>query len=115
MLFSSERLQSLLPPAVTCLGLAFTGVLLYQCVRFQRLERERQEDQALIQVSQAVQSSLAATSQILYGVVGLFDSSSPVRRQQFTTYHESLKLRDRSVAGIQGAGRRLDPAGPLRR
>ena len=104
VLSSSARLQSLLPPAVTCLGLGLTGVLLYQNVGFQRVERERQEDQALIQASQAIQSKLAATSQILYGVVGLFDASSPVGRQQFATYYESLKLSERSVAGIQGVG-----------
>lgn len=107
----SRRLQALLPPAVTCLGLGLTGVLLYQDIHFQRVERERLEDQALIQASQAIQSKLAATSQILYGVVGLFDSSSPVGRKQFTTYYESLKLSERSVAGIQGVGfsRALQP------
>ena len=68
----------MLPLSVTCLGLGLTAVLLSQDIRFQRSEQDRLEDQALVQASQAIQAKLAATSQILYGVVGLFDSSSLV-------------------------------------
>lgn len=104
-------LMVLLPFAVSFLGLGLTAVLLYQDIRFQRTEQDRLEDQALAQASQAIQSKLTATSQILNGVVGLFDSSSPVGRQQFTTYYESLKLSDNSLRGIQGVGftRALQP------
>lgn len=99
-----RRLMVMLPLSVTCLGLGLTAVLLSQDIRFQRSEQDRLEDQALVQASQAIQAKLAATSQILYGVVGLFDSSSPVSRKQFTIYYESLKLSDTSIKGIQGVG-----------
>ena len=99
-----RRLMVALPLGVTCLGLGLTAVLLWQDVRFQRSEQDRREDQALVQASQAIQAKLSATSQILYGVVGLFDSSAPVSREQFTTYYESLKLSDTTIKGIQGVG-----------
>lgn len=101
---ASRRLMVVLPLAVTCLGLGLTAVLLWQDIRFQRSEQDRREDQALVQASQAIQAKLSATSQILYGVVGLFDSSAPVSREQFTTYYESLKLSDATIKGIQGVG-----------
>ncbi len=87
-----------------CFGLGLTAFLLYQNIHFHRLEQARQEDQALVQASQAIQSKLASTSQILYGVVGLFDASAPVSRRQFTTYYESLKLSEPTLKGIQGIG-----------
>lgn len=103
---------TVLPLGVSCLGLGLTAFLLYQDTHFHRVEQGRQEDQALIEASQAIQSKLSSTSQILYGVVGLFDSSAPVKRRQFTTYYESLKLSGPTLMGIQGVGfsRALAPA-----
>lgn len=100
----SARRLTLLPLGVGALGLGLTAVLLAQGIGFQRVERQRREDQALVQASQAIQSKLAATSQILYGVVGLFDAATPVTRDQFTTYYEALKLSGRTLLGIQGVG-----------
>lgn len=87
-----------------CFGLGLTAFLLYQNIHFHRLEQARQEDQSLVPASQAIQSKLASTSQILDGVVGLFDASPPVSRRQFTTYYESLKLCEPTLKGIQGIG-----------
>lgn len=99
-----RQLLALLPLGVGCLGLGLTGILLERDLRFQRSERQRLEDQALVQATQAIQSKLAATSQILNGVVGLFDATTAVSRQQFITYYDSLKLSESSIRGIQGVG-----------
>lgn len=101
---SKRRALGLLPLGVGVSGLGLTAFLLYQDIQFHRIDQARQEDQALVQASQAIQSKLASTSQILYGVVGLFDSSASVSRQQFTTYYESLKLSGPTLMGIQGIG-----------
>lgn len=99
-----RRVEPLLPPAVITLGLGLTTVLAAQDIEFQKDEHEEQEVLALIQASQAIHSKLDSTSQILHGVVGLFNSSALIGRQQFSTYYESLALGERSLAGIQGVG-----------
>ncbi|MFO1424078.1 MAG: CHASE domain-containing protein [Candidatus Competibacteraceae bacterium] len=93
----------LLPGLVLIIGLAVTFVLWEHARQdaARALEAEFQfwADKAV----SAIEYRLKGHVQVLRGVVGLFDASESVERQEFHAYVEALHLDDR-FPGIQGIG-----------
>lgn len=57
----------------------------------------------LDQFIQTTEDHLKANEQVLWGVVGMFEASNEVTRQEFKTYVDALKITER-YPGIQGIG-----------
>lgn len=51
-----------------------------------------------------IQKHLRIETTLLDNVVGLFNSSSEVNRQQFSTFFETVSLNTTQLKGVQGVG-----------
>jgi CHASE1-domain containing sensor protein len=52
---------------------------------------------------QTTEERIKANEQVLRGVVGLFEASDKINRNEFKAYFEALKIKE-SYRGIQGIG-----------
>ncbi|MEF8727159.1 MAG: CHASE domain-containing protein [Accumulibacter sp.] len=100
---SRRRLLLLLPWLVLLLGLAVTGWLW----RSARQDAERalaaEVEFSVDRLADALRRQIDGNVQVLRGVVGLFDASDDVTRQDFRAYVTALRL-DERYPGILGVG-----------
>jgi diguanylate cyclase (GGDEF)-like protein/PAS domain S-box-containing protein len=102
---------SALPPGLFLLGLLLTAGL-SETVRRLDAAEQRQIDQNLINlVEGAISNKLDIDIALLSSVVGLFQASDDVNRDEFRRFYETIAGSARGLAGIQGVGfaRKLDP------
>ena len=106
-----QRTIALLPWVVLTIGLAGTVAVSEQTRRFGEQEHLRIESTLLDNVSDALRSKLEINISMLAGVVGLFNSSVEVNRENFATYYQTVALNTGQLKGVQGVGfARLIPA-----
>ena len=106
-----QRTIALLPWVVLSIGLAGTVAVSEQTRRFGEQEHLRIESTLLDNVSDALRSKLEINISMLAGVVGLFNSSVEVNRDNFATYYQTVALNTGQLKGVQGVGfARLIPA-----
>lgn len=95
--------MSLLPWLVLILGLGSTFVL-WQSARLDAAQALDAEFQLWVdKIAYSIEHRLKSHVQVLRGVVGLFEASEIVDRQEFRCYVEALRLQD-NYPGIQGIG-----------
>lgn len=92
-----------LPWLVLVLGLGITTAL-WLHARDELANQSEQEFQFMMnKIRYGIEYRLKSHVQVLRGVIGLFDASDSVTRQEFHSYIEALHLEDR-FPGIQGVG-----------
>jgi CHASE1-domain containing sensor protein len=85
-------------------GLVLTAAVCAQTRRFGVQKHLRIETTLLDNVLDALRSKLNVNIALLAAVVGLFNSSSEVNRQQFSTFFETVSLNTTQLKGVQGMG-----------
>lgn len=85
-------------------GLVLTAAVCEQTRRFGIQKHLRIETTLLDNVVDALRSKLDLNIALLAAVVGLFNSSSEVNRQQFSTFFETVSLNTTQLKGVQGVG-----------
>ena len=85
-------------------GLVLTAAVCEQTRRFGIQKHLRIETTLLDNVVDALRSKLDVNIALLAAVVGLFNSSSEVDRQQFSTFFETVSLNTSQLKGVQGVG-----------
>ena len=85
-------------------GLVLTAAVCEQTRRFGIQKHLRIETTLLDNVVDALRSKLDVNIALLAAVVGLFNSSSEVNRQQFSTFFETVSLNTTQLKGVQGVG-----------
>lgn len=93
-----------LPWLVLVAGLITTATVSEQTRRFYAQEHLRIESTLLDNVVDALRSKLEIDIALLAAVVGLFNASSDVNRQEFNTYYETVALNTAQLKGVQGVG-----------
>ncbi|MCP9889511.1 CHASE domain-containing protein [Cyanobium sp. Aljojuca 7D2] len=96
--------MSLLPVLVLAGGLILTMAVCEQTRRFGVQKHLRTETTLLNNVVDAVRSKLEVNIALLAAVVGLFNASNAVDRQEFTTFYETVALNTAQLKGVQGVG-----------
>lgn len=92
-----------LPWLILALGFGIT-VVLWQNARQDTVQRLNAEFTFWVdKVASGIENRLSNHIQVLHGVVGLFDASGTVTRQEFRHYIEALRLEER-YPGIQSVG-----------
>jgi len=71
---------------------------------YEKLEHERIERDLAESISQAMISRLKINIGVLDGVIGLFDASTAVTREEFHEFYMALNRRGDTLRGIQGVG-----------
>ena len=99
-----QRPVALLPVVVLAGGLILTTAVCEQTRRFGVQKHLRAETTLLNNVVDAVRSKLEANIALLAAVVGLFNASNAVDRQEFTTFYETVALNTAQLKGVQGVG-----------
>ncbi len=99
-----QRPVALLPVLVMAGGLVLTAAVCEQTRRFGIQKHLRIETTLLDNVVDALRSKLDVNIALLAAVVGLFNSSSEVDRQQFSTFFETVSLNTSQLKGVQGVG-----------
>lgn len=99
-----QRPVALLPLLVLSGGLLITAAVCEQTRRFGVQKHLRIETTLLDNVVDAVRSKLEVDIALLGAVVGLFNASSNVERQEFTTFYETVALNTAQLKGVQGVG-----------
>jgi diguanylate cyclase (GGDEF)-like protein/PAS domain S-box-containing protein len=99
-----QRPVALLPVLVMAGGLVLTAAVCEQTRRFGIQKHLRIETTLLDNVVDALRSKLDVNIALLAAVVGLFNSSSEVNRQQFSTFFETVSLNTSQLKGVQGVG-----------
>src|SRR4051794_35589038 len=89
--------------ALPLLILALTGVATWQLVHAEENRRLARVAARAEGTATAVQRRLAAYSDVLYGVRGLFEASARVSRREFHDHLAAVDLR-RRYPGIRGVG-----------
>jgi CHASE1-domain containing sensor protein len=85
-------------------GLVLTAAVCAQTRRFGVQKHLRIETTLLDNLLDALRSKLDVNIALLAAVVGLFNSSSEVNRQQFSTFFETVSLNTTQLKGVQGMG-----------
>ena len=85
-------------------GLVLTAAVCEQTRRFGIQKHLRIETTLLDNVVDALRSKLDLNIALLAAVVGLFNSSNEVNRQQFSTFFETVSLNTTQLKGVQGVG-----------
>jgi diguanylate cyclase (GGDEF)-like protein/PAS domain S-box-containing protein len=85
-------------------GLVLTAAVCEQTRRFGVQKHLRIETTLLDNVVDALRNKLDVNIALLAAVVGLFNSSSEVNRQQFSTFFETVSLNTSQLKGVQGVG-----------
>lgn len=85
-------------------GLVLTAAVCEQTRRFGNQKHLRIETTLLDNVVDALRSKLDLNIALLAAVVGLFNSSSEVNRQQFSTFFETVSLNTTQLKCVQGVG-----------
>jgi diguanylate cyclase (GGDEF)-like protein/PAS domain S-box-containing protein len=85
-------------------GLILTAAVCEQTRRFGVQKHLRIETTLLDNVVDALRSKLDVNIALLAAVVGLFNSSSGVDRQEFSTFFETISLNTNQLRGVQGMG-----------
>ena len=85
-------------------GLVLTAAVCEQTRRFGIQKHLRIKTTLLDNVVDALRSKLDLNIALLAAVVGLFNSSSEVNRQQFSTFFETVSLNTTQLKGVQGVG-----------
>ena len=98
------RPVALLPVLVLAGGLILTTAVCEQTRRFGVQKHLRIEATLLDNVVDALRSKLEVNIALLSAVVGLFNASSEVDRQEFSVYYESVSLNTDQLKGVQGVG-----------
>jgi diguanylate cyclase (GGDEF)-like protein/PAS domain S-box-containing protein len=99
-----QRPVALLPALVLAGGLILTTAVCEQTRRFGVQKYLRTETTLLSNVVDAVRSKLEVNIALLAAVVGLFNASNAVDRQEFTTFYETVALNTTQLKGLQGVG-----------
>ena len=99
-----QRPVALLPVLVLAGGLILTAAVCEQTRRFGVQKHLRIETTLLDNVVDALRSKLDVNIALLAAVVGLFNASSGVDRQQFSTFFETVSLNTTQLKGVQGVG-----------
>ena len=99
-----QRPVALLPVLVLAGGLILTMAVCEQTRRFGVQKHLRAETTLLNNVVDAVRSKLEANIALLAAVVGLFNASKAVDRQEFTTFYETVAFNTAQLKGVQGVG-----------
>ena len=99
-----QRPVALLPVLVMAGGLILTAAVCEQTRRFGVQKHLRIETTLLDNVVDALRSKLDVNIALLAAVVGLFNSSSGVDRQEFSTFFETISLNTNQLRGVQGMG-----------
>ena len=89
---------------VLATGLGLTGMWSHQQRSYEKLEHERIERDLAESISQAMISRLKINIGVLDGVIGLFDASTAVTREEFHEFYMALNRRGDTLRGIQGVG-----------
>ncbi len=109
-----QRTIALLPWLVLGIGLTSTAAVSEQTRRFGQQEHLRIERTLLDNVGDALRSKLEINISMLSAVVGLFNASGQIDRNQFATFYETVALNTSQLRGVQGVGfARWIPAGEL--
>jgi len=85
-------------------GIVLTAAVCEQTRRFGVQKHLRIETTLLDNVVDALRNKLDVNIALLAAVVGLFNSSSEVNRQQFSTFFETVSLNTSQLKGVQGVG-----------
>jgi diguanylate cyclase (GGDEF)-like protein/PAS domain S-box-containing protein len=96
--------QRRLPLVVLVLGLGLTAAVAEQTRRLGQQSHEQIERALLDDVADAIEMKLKEVIDTINGVAGLFNASAEVDRREFSTYYETLRREENSLAGIQGIG-----------
>ncbi len=99
-----RRPVALLPVLVLTGGLLITTAICEQTRRFGVQKHLRIEATLLDNVEDALRSKLEIDIALLSAVVGLFNASSAVDRQDFNTFYETVALNTVQLKGVQGVG-----------
>ena len=75
-----------------------------QSRRFGEKEHQQIESTLLIAVIESLRSKLEINITMLGSVVGLFNASKEVSRQEFTTFYETVALNSSQLTGMQSVG-----------
>ena len=96
--------QRHLPWVVLVIGLGLTVAVAEQTRRLGQQSHEQIERALLDDVADAIEMKLKEVIDTINGVAGLFNASTQVDRREFSTYFETLRREENSLAGIQGIG-----------
>lgn len=99
-----QRPVSLLPLLVLVGGVLLTTAVCEQTRRFGVQKHLRIETTLLDNVVDALRSKLEVNIALLTAVVGLFNASTAVDRQDFSTFYETVALNTAQLKGVQGVG-----------
>ncbi len=99
-----QRPVALLPLLVLVGGLLLTAAVCEQTRRFGAQKHLRIETTLLDNAVDALRSKLEINIAMLAAVVGLFNASSEVERQEFSTFYETVALNTTQLKGVQGVG-----------
>ena len=102
----SQTVQPLsaLPWIVLSFGLILTGLVCENQRHAAQLEHDRATRLLSGEVNDAIKDRLRTNQALLDAVVGLFQASTSVTRDEFRRFYDSLNLRDSNLDGIQGVG-----------
>ena len=94
----------MMPWLVLALGLITTAGVSEQTRRFGSQEHQRIESTLLDNLIDTLRSKLEADITMLAAVVGLFNASTEVKRDEFRNFYETLALNTSQLDGVQGVG-----------
>ena len=94
----------LMPWLVLGIGLLTTAAICEQTRRFGEEEHLRIESTLLDNVVDGLRSRLELNISMLAAVVGLFNATTGVSRQEFNTYYETVAINTSQLKGVQGVG-----------
>ncbi|MFZ9265704.1 MAG: CHASE domain-containing protein [Vulcanococcus sp.] len=93
-----------LPWVVASTGLLTTTLWCSSGLHANKLEHERLEIELAREIALAISTRLQTNIAILDSVVGLFNASSEVSREEFTSFYQTLNRGSSTLRGIQGLG-----------
>lgn len=98
------RAPELVPWLVFGLGVVITAAACLNQRHYRQLEHERIERELAEEISKAIATRLQTNVAILDAVVGLYNASSDVTRQEFAKFYQAIHGRGDHLKGIQGVG-----------
>jgi CHASE1-domain containing sensor protein len=93
-----------MPWLVLGIGLLTTAAICEQTRRFGEEEHLRIESTLLDNVVDGLVGKLEVNIALLAAVVGLFNASTNVERQEFATFYETVAFNTTQLKGVQGVG-----------